>query len=164
MSWKDQHTWMNLCWKVLHVKTYYYYYSSVSRKLPSSLFYPHSLYMWMSLYLYPSCSTCLMESRPFFTPPTHEPVCQAGRSDVACKVEGRNQQSYSSSCSSRHEAREGGKKKRKRKGTHSWWISPFGLWPRSHPITFKLAAACKTLHISYRAPHPLWGPCARQQH
>lgn len=43
---------------------------------------------------------------------------------------------------------------------HSWWISHFGLWPGSHPITFKLAAACKTLHISQRVPHPLQGPYA----
>lgn len=52
------------------------------------------------------------------------------------------------------------KKNEERKGMHSWWISHFGLWPGSHPITFKLAAACKTLHISYRAPHPLQGPYA----
>lgn len=43
---------------------------------------------------------------------------------------------------------------------HSWWISHFGLWPGSHPITFKLAAACKTHHISHRALQPLWGPYA----
>lgn len=47
-----------------------------------------------------------------------------------------------------------------RKGMHSWWISHFGLWPGSHPTTFKLAAACKILHISHRVLHPLWGPHA----
>lgn len=47
-----------------------------------------------------------------------------------------------------------------RKGTHSWWISHFGLWPGSHPITFKLAAACKIFHISHRVPHPLLGTYA----
>lgn len=55
-----------------------------------------------------------------------------------------------------------GRKKRReeRKGMHSLWISHFGLWPGTHPITFKLAAACKTLHISHRVPHPLQGPYA----
>lgn len=47
-----------------------------------------------------------------------------------------------------------------RKGMHSWWICHFGLWPGSLPITFKLAAACKTLHISHGVPHPLLGPFA----
>lgn len=47
------------------------------------------------------------------------------------------------------------KREEERKGMHSWWISHFGLWPGSHPITFKLAAACKTLHISHRVLHPL---------
>lgn len=48
-------------------------------------------------------------------------------------------------------------KRKQRKGMHSWWISHFGLWPGSRPITFKIAAACKTLHISHRVPHPLQG-------
>lgn len=41
---------------------------------------------------------------------------------------------------------------------HSWWISHFGLWPAS--LTFKPAAACKTMCISWRVPHPLQGPHA----
>lgn len=53
-----------------------------------------------------------------------------------------------------------GEEKRERKGMHSWWICHFGLWPGSLPITFKLAAACKTLHISHGVPHPLLGPSA----
>lgn len=55
----------------------------------------------------------------------------------------------------------GGKQeKREWNGMHSWWICHFGLWPGSHPITFKLAAACKTLHISHEVPHALLGPSA----
>lgn len=55
----------------------------------------------------------------------------------------------------RWEARGGGGRGEERKGMHSWWISHFGLWPGSHPGTFKLAAACKTFHISHRVLHPL---------
>lgn len=54
----------------------------------------------------------------------------------------------------------GGETGEERNGMHSWWICHFGLWPGSHPIAFKLAAACKTLHISHGVPHALLGPSA----
>lgn len=94
-----------------------------------------------------------------FTSQTHKPAWPGGRSHVACQWREQRtvelwQQLFLQT------QRMGGETGEERNGMHSWWICHFGLWPGSLPITFKLAAACKTLHISHGVPHALLGPSA----